>query len=139
RMMSVEDLAGAILPYMQSAGLIGASPYDDDRAYLLDVTALIRERLVLLKDAPEMTSFFYRDDFDYDEKGARKHLAKDTTPALLNSVIERLSTIDNWNIENIESAVREGGASQGQEGGGVIHPVRMAVTGRTFGPGLFEL
>jgi glutamyl-tRNA synthetase len=139
RLMTVNELSDAILPYMQSAGLVSECPTEEERAHLLKVTALIRERLVLLKDAPEMTSFFYRDDFDYEEKGARKHLAKDTTPALLNSVIERLSAIDTWNVESTEAAVREAGASQGQEGGGVIHPVRMAVTGRTFGPGLFEL
>jgi glutamyl-tRNA synthetase len=139
RMSSVEELADLILPYMQSAGFVTEHPTDGERAYLLKVTALIRERLVLLKDAPEMTSFFYQDDFGYDEKGARKHLAKDTTPALLKSVIERLSAIEQWNVESIDAAVREAGTEQGQEGGGVIHPVRMSVTGRTFGPGLFEL
>lgn len=139
RMMSVEQLAEMVLPYMQSAGFVSEYPSDEERAYLLKVTALIQERLVLLNEAPERTSFFYLDDFDYEEKGARKHLAKDTTPALLKSVVDSLSVLSDWNTDSVEAAVREAGARVGIEGGGVIHPVRMAITGRTFGPGLFEL
>ncbi|MGB9620195.1 MAG: glutamate--tRNA ligase, partial [Armatimonadota bacterium] len=51
----------------------------------------------------------------------------------------RLKLVDPWTVEAIEQAVREAGASLGMEGGQVIHPVRMALTGRTFGPGLFDL
>ena len=139
RMMSVEDLADRILPFLQAAGYVGKPPSGDEIGYLRRVTALIQERLVLLRDAPDLVSYFYRDDFDYDERGACKYLAKDTTPALLNAVIERLEAAEPWSVESIETAVREAGASLGQEGGQVIHPVRMAITGRTFGPGLFDL
>ena len=103
-----------------------------------EVTALIQERLVTLADAPDMASFFYKCDFDYDEKGAKKYLAKESTPALLKAVMEKLSGVE-WTPASIESAVREAGSEMGMEGGQVIHPVRMAITGRTFGPGLFEL
>lgn len=139
RMMSVDDLAELVLPRMQEAGHIGTTPSPADRDYLLRVTELIRERLVLLKDAPDMVSYFYSDDFEYEEKGYRKHLAKETTPAVLKAVSERLSDLAVWNLESIEAAVRAAGSDSGAEGGAVIHPVRMAVTGRTFGPGLFEL
>ena len=139
RMLSVDDLAELIMPRLQEAGYVSGSPTPEERDYLLRVTALIRERLVLPKDAPDMVSYFYSDDFEYDEKGYRKYLAKETTPALLNAVIERLSASPDWNLDTIESAVRTAGADMGAEGGAVIHPVRIAVTGRTHGPGLFEL
>lgn len=57
----------------------------------------------------------------------------------MNAIIERLSAVQDWTVESIEAAIREVGASLGMEGGAVIHPIRMAVTGRTWGPGLFEL
>jgi len=139
RMMSVEDLADRLLPFLQAADYVSKSPRADEMDYLRRVTALVRDRLVLLKNAPDAVSFFYRDDFEYEEKGAKKHLAKDTTPALLNAVIERLQAVELWDTESLDAAVREAGASMGCEGGAVIHPVRMAITGRTFGPGLFEL
>jgi glutamyl-tRNA synthetase len=139
RMLSVEALADMILPRLQAVCYIGDSPTDKDLAYLRRVTALIRDRLVLLKDAPEMVSFFYRDDFGYDEKGAAKYLAKDTAPALLKAIIDRLAGADPWAVETIEAAMRGVADELGTGAGHVIHPARMAITGRTWGPGLFEL
>ncbi len=139
RMMTPEELAEVVLPRLQQAGYVTEQATDTEREYLVQVSALIRERLVLLKDVQDSVSFFYMDDFDYDEKGKRKYLAKDTTPALLNSVIERIEQLQDWTVSSIEEAVRDAGAAVGLEGGQVIHPIRMAVTGRTFGPGLFEL
>ena len=139
RMLGVKELAEMILPRLQNAGYVSDSPSDSEREYLLAVTALIHDRMVVLSEAPDLVSFFYSDDFDYEEKGIKKHLAKDSTPALLNAVIEQLSKVDNWQLESINAAVREAGASVEMEGGKVIHPVRMSITGRTWGPGLFEL
>lgn len=139
RMMDPGELAELLLPRLQRAGYIGENPSGEERCYLLAVTALIKDRIVVLNDAPDAASFFYIDDFEYEEKGYNKHLAKDSTPDLLNSVIGMLELLSEWTVESVEAAVREAGAEQGQEGGKVIHPVRMAITGRTFGPGLFEL
>lgn len=139
RMMSVEDLANLILPRLQAVGYITESPTDAEIAYLHKVTALIQDRLVLLKEAPEMVSFFYSDELVYDEKGAAKHLAKETTPAILNAVIGKLTGLENWNVEAIEAAMRGVAEDLGVGAGQVIHPTRMSVTGRTWGPGLFEL
>lgn len=138
RMMSVEELSGLILPWLQKVGYISESPSAEEMDYLHRVTALIRERLVLLKDAPEMVAFFYSDEFAYDEKGARKYLAKDTAPALLNAISEKLAGVE-WTVEGIEAAMRSIADELELKPGDVIHPTRMAVTGRTIGPGLFEL
>lgn len=139
RMMSVEDLAALIMPRLQAVGYISEAPTDDEIEYLRRVTGLIQDRLVLLKEAPEMVAYFYSDEFDYDEKGARKHLAKDTTPAILKAIIGKLSGIENWSIEAIEAGMRGVAEELGAKPADVIHPTRMAVTGRTWGPGLFEL
>lgn len=139
RMMSADELAGLILPRFQAAEYVSGAPSDDEMNYLQKVTGLIQDRIVKLSEATEHASFFYVDDFEYDEKGKSKWLAKDSTPALLNAVIERLEATDHWTVENINSAVRQAGLSLEMEGGKVIHPIRMAVTGRTWGPGLFEL
>ncbi len=139
RMLGVDELANMILPRLQAAGYVSESPNDTDMDYLRRVTALIQDRLVLLKDAPDLVSYFYTDDFSYEEKGAAKHLAKDTAPALLNAIVDKLASVQNWNTESIEAAIR-GVADEREIGAGqVIHPTRMAITGRTWGPGLFEL
>ncbi|MEN6357805.1 MAG: glutamate--tRNA ligase [Armatimonadota bacterium] len=139
RMMSIDELASMILPRLQAAGYVSGPPTEDEMAYLKSVTALIQDRLVTLADAVDMVSFFYVDDFGYDEKGAKKHLMKEGVPSALKSVSEKLVGVQTWDVEYIGTAIREGGAEHSLEGGRIIHPVRMAVTGRTWGPGLFEL
>jgi len=139
RMMSVDELAGKILPWLRSAGYVSSSPSDEEMDYLLKVTALIQNRIVLLKDAVDAASFFYFDDFEYEDKGVRKYLAKDTAPELLKAISGKLADIEIWNIESIEAAVRTVAEERGLKAGDVIHPTRMAITGRTWGPGLFEL
>lgn len=139
RMTPVEDLAEMILPRLQAAGYVSENPSVEEIDYLRKVTALIRERLVLLKDAPDTVSFFYSDDFEYEEKGAKKYLAKETTPGLLKSISGKLSGLESWTVQSIEAAIRAVAEENNVGAGEVIHPTRMAVTGRTFGPGLFEL
>ncbi|NLN75663.1 MAG: glutamate--tRNA ligase [Armatimonadetes bacterium] len=139
RMLAVEQLADMIQPRLQQAGYIGDSLAGDDISYLLRVTALIQDRLVLLNEAADMVSYFYSDEFEYDEKGARKHLAKDTTPAILKAVISKLSDVNSWTVGDIESAMRAVADDLAVKAADIIHPTRMAVTGRTWGPGLFEL
>ncbi len=139
RLLSVDDLAGRLIPFLKEAGYIGDPPTPSDLEYLKRIVPLIQPRLVLLKDAPDMMLYFYRDDFDYEEKGARKYLIKENSPQLLEVVAEKLGSLHEWSCTTIERAVREGGISLNMEGGQVIHPVRVAITGRTVGPGLFEL
>ncbi|MFQ3549486.1 MAG: glutamate--tRNA ligase [Armatimonadota bacterium] len=139
RMMKVEKLAEAILPWLQSAGYVSENPSSDEIEYLNKVTALIQDRIVLLKEAPNLVCFFYTDDFEYEEKGIKKQLIKENVDKLLNLASDKIENIDDWTVQSIESAVREAGYSLGLEGGRVIHPIRMAITGRTWGPGLFEL
>ena len=139
RMMSVEELADLILPRLQAAGYASESPTQDERRYLLEVTALIHDRLVVLGEAPDRVSFFYSDDFDYEEKGVKKSFKQDTAPALLKALIENVNGVSEWALEPIEAAVRGAAAGLGLKEGQAIHTARLAITGRTWGPGLFEL
>lgn len=139
RMKSVEELADLILPRLQTAGYLSESPSKDEIDYLRKVTVLIKERLVLLKDAPDMVSYFFMDDFEYEEKGVRKYLAKDTTPVLLKSVIDKLTGLSEWTVEILGESLKSVAEEHEVKTGEVIHPTRMAITGRTYGPGLFEL
>ena len=139
RMMSIDELADLILPRLQSAGYVSESPTEDERRYLLEVMALIQERLVVLGEAPDRVSFFYSDEFDYEEKGVKKSFRQDTACALLKALIENVTTVSEWDLEPIESAVRQAAAGLGLKDGQAIHTTRLAITGRTWGPGLFEL
>ena len=138
RAKRVEDLADEILPYLQRAGFVPESPDSAQMSYMRAVAALIQVRIKLLSEAPEASSFFFGDSCEYDGKAVEKWLAKPGARALLDAVAGKLEGLGTWTVEALETAVREAGAELGVEGGKVVHPIRVAITGRTFGPGLFE-
>lgn len=135
RTCEMDRLVELLAPYLRKAGTIidGA-----DMSYVRQVVALVHERLRLLSDAPEACAFFFADVLGYDPKAVSKWFKHDHVPTLLNVAADQLQALAEWNVETIDSAVRAAGASVGIEGGQVIHPIRVAATGRTVGPGLFE-
>lgn len=139
RMMPLDDLAYMLKPRLQAAGFVSAEPTADELAYLLAVTGLIQDRMIKLCDAPDLVRFFYTEDTEWDEKGLTKWLAKDITTEILSKVAASLEKVEEWVEPNIDSAVRSIPEEMDIKPMEVIHRVRMAVTHRTWGPGLFEL
>jgi glutamyl-tRNA synthetase len=131
-------LVALTLPYVQRAGLLGESPNDDEMDYTRKVIKLIQERMRILSEAPAACRFFFVEELEYDAKAASKWFTRSHVAALLSLIADKLQELDDWSIESIDQSVRSSGADNGVEGGQVIHPVRVAVTGTTVGPGLFE-
>ena len=91
-----------------------------------------------LAEVPEATEFFFRDEPVYDQRAVQKWLAREDTPPLLRAVAAALRGIEPWSEENLEATVRTTAEAAGVGAGELIHRIRAATTGRTFGPGLFE-
>jgi glutamyl-tRNA synthetase len=96
-------------------------------------------RTKFLGDMPENCKYFFTDDYDTDPKAVEKRLAKDGVKAILLDLVERFSKVDGsqWLAPNLEALVKE--LSQGNGMGPWVHPIRVAVSGRMEGPGLFEM
>jgi glutamyl-tRNA synthetase len=65
-------------------------------------------------------------------------LEQDEVGNILGQLVERLRQIDDWNEENIEKVVREVAEELNLKGKQIIHPVRVALSGKTVGPSLFQ-
>jgi glutamyl-tRNA synthetase len=139
RALSVEALAELAIPVLVEAGLIGRTPAGMDRGKVREVLSLTQERVKLLSELPDMTRYFFTADFEYDPKAESKWLTKPETGDTLRGLIAALDSIPELTHESLEEAVRELAEQAGLSAAKVIHPCRVAVTGRTFGPGLFEL
>ncbi len=138
RQLSREELVERVLPYLQQAGLVGQEPTDEELAYVTQVLALEQERLKTLTEAPALTDFFFQEELAYDEAAVNKWLRRPSAAGVLDEVISGLETLTDWNLEGVERVVRGVIESRGVKPGEVIHPTRVAATGRTVGPGLFE-
>ncbi|MGZ5440206.1 MAG: glutamate--tRNA ligase, partial [Candidatus Aminicenantales bacterium] len=121
--------------YLYAAGIPTA---DFSDAYLAKVLDLYKVRAKTLSEFPAMIDCFFRDDFADDEEG-RKHLENPESREYLRILADRLAGITDFSHATIEVVFREFAEERGIKPGPIIHPARMAVSGKTKGAGLFEM
>lgn len=119
----------------KAAAVYGAATHDE--AWWDYLVAQIQPRTKFLKDIPENVACFLTDDFAFDEKAVEKRLAKDGVKDLLLDLVARFEAVENWQAPVLEDVVKA--LSQGNGMGPWVHPIRVAVSGRGEGIGLFEM
>jgi glutamyl-tRNA synthetase len=139
--LSPEEFAGATRDALRTAGLWDDAYEGARRGWFLEVLALIQPRAKTLTAIPLEGRFFFdpSDELDYDRDGVKKHLSGDAIVPALRALAPRWAALPDWTTGALESELRALAAAFGLTGGKLIHPVRLAVTGRTASPGLFEV
>ena len=117
---------------VNEAGMTIPEGYDTD--YLVDQLQI---RTKFLNDIPAACRCFFSDEFEMDEKAVEKRLKKEGVKALLVDLVERFKNAPDWKAPALENLVKE--LSQGNGMGPWVHPIRVAVSGRGEGIGLFEM
>ncbi len=105
-----------------------------------DVPFLVEQLQVRTKfwnDIPGNCAYFFTEDYEFDPKAVEKRLAKPEVPALLEDLANRFEALEPFTAAAGEEMVK--GLSQGNGMGPWVHPIRVAVSGRMEGPGLFEM
>jgi glutamyl-tRNA synthetase len=82
--------------------------------------------------------FFFREIASYDEKGMKKHWSKPQAKKILLDLAELLEKTEPFSEEAIEAGCNEYAQREGIKLGDLVHPARLALTGRTVSPGLFK-
>lgn len=131
-----EKLSDELVPLLEAKGYINKDNFN--RSYLLELVKLFQARLPRLNDFVDWADFFFLDEPAMDEQAVKKYLASDLSKEL-KLFATRLDSLADFNIVNIEGAFRELVAELGIEAKKLIHPIRVALTGKTIGPGLFEV
>lgn len=136
-----EEFAAAARDALQTAGLWDVAYIGPRRDWFRRVMALLQPRTKTLSALPVDGRFFFdpSDDLDYDRAGVKRHLGGDATIAALRALSVRWAALPEWTTGSLESGLRDVADQHGLVGGTLIHAVRLAVTGRTASPGLFEV
>ncbi|MDQ2690690.1 MAG: glutamate--tRNA ligase [Chloroflexota bacterium] len=133
RLLTVEDLARRIKPYFIEAGL----EVDDNT--LLQVTPLIRERLVTLDDCLTFAAFFFKETVEpAAEDLVAKGLDSKQSADVAGKAFEILAALPQLTPQMAEPPMREFVESSGLNAGQVFGILRVAVTGQKISPPLFE-
>src|SRR5262249_46935139 len=109
-----------------------------DGAWQERMVETLRERAQTLAGLLEPARFYLDDEIALDEAAAAQHLTPAAVP-LLESLLTRLETTDDWRQERLEALFRSVAEESGQKLGALAQPVRVALTGRTTSPGIFEV
>ncbi len=135
RLKPLSELAALIAKRLIAKGWLSA---DYDRAWMERIAVLVRERLTVLEDVEEEHSFFFVEPPLYQEEAVAQFLLQDGVAKRLLTLKARLSRLDGFSVEEVEAATRSLAAEEGILPKQLIHPVRVAVTGRAVSPPLFE-
>ncbi|MEA3310762.1 MAG: glutamate--tRNA ligase [candidate division WOR-3 bacterium] len=139
RSLGTEQLLAAFKDWLEFQKISLPSEYSSPE-FLSRALPLIAERSRTLAEVYEGLLPYVSDELTYDEEGLNKHFRKDPEGAKerLNLYREKLEALPEFNKETAEVVLRELVEELGIKAGLIIHPVRVAVTGRTVGPPLFD-
>ena len=134
RAMDDAKLAGLIIDALKKENLLKE---EFDRNWIGNIVRLFKERLRTVYDFIDAADYFFKEIIEYDPDGIKKFFNKDTKPAL-EKLITKLETATVFDVQSIETVIRSLADELGVKAAKIIHPVRLAVTGKTAGAGLFE-
>ena len=104
---------------------------------LVEVIKLLRERNRTLMELAESARYIFSDEFEYDPKGVEKFFTQESLP-LLRGLMAELAQLNEFTVARIEEVTRGYLKREGRKLSEIAQTCRVALTGRTEGPGLFE-
>ena len=136
--MPVADLRAILRPLFDEAGLGGESLVQDSAAFER-LIELLRPRAKRLTDFVEQARPLVTTVVAYEQEAVDKHLGGADLPGHIAALTDTLAQTQPFNEAQVEAAVRGTASARGIKAGALIHATRVAVTGRTTSPGLFEV
>jgi glutamyl-tRNA synthetase len=131
-----EKLTEEVIPVLIEKGYIQKDNFD--RVYVFSLVKLFQARLQTLVDFPDWADFFFLKEPRIDPQAEAKFLSADLSKEF-KLFTQRLNALKEFDIASIEGTFREMVKELNIEAKTLIHPIRVALTGKTIGPGLFEV
>ncbi len=139
RRLPDENLLMKVKPVLIQQGMLTEERAAAEKEWLARVMGLLKERCRSVFDFATQGQYFFREDFTYDPEAAKKNLQDKIAEPRLEALAEKLAPVKSFTAQEIETAVRALSEELGVKAALLIHPARVALTGVTVGPGLFDL
>ena len=132
-----EDLAQSLEPLLVATGVL-AKDHVFNMQEIAQVIPCLKGRAKTLIEMAEKSAFFFRKQVEFDEKARSKFLTDEVKP-LLEKVINGLSALDDFSSDKIESLFKKTVEEESLKLGKLAQPVRVALTGTTVSPGIYDV
>jgi glutamyl-tRNA synthetase len=135
--IKVRDMAALtdmLIPLLKEEGRIGEV---FDRKWLENVVSLYKSRMSTLREFIERADYLFVRDFQISAEARASGLNVNLSGEF-GLLAERLKKAENFDPATTEKIFRDLVTELGIKSGDLVHPVRVALTGHSIGPGLFE-
>lgn len=136
REMAPADLTARLEEYLKDTDLAGL-PGSGGRPTVAELVPMVQEKMKTLNDFVELTGFFFL-PLEYEEIAMKKLRSDELAPNVLRDAVEILKEIKPYDVEGIEEALRAAAERMEIKLGKYLQPIRIAVSGKTVTPGMFE-
>jgi len=127
------DLVDPLMPFLKERGI-----EIETGDYATNVIETLQPRSKTLADMADAAMFYYLDDIVFEEKAARKFL-KSAAQDPLRLLVEKMKAVTEYSQKNLEDVFKAVMDETGLKLGKIAQPVRVALTGKTASPGIFEI
>jgi len=139
-MIPLEELEPRVTPAIVTARLATEEELVERRDWYLRLLDLLRVRSRTIDDIVRQAGPYFLEDIEYDPAAVAKNWQDPAeASSLLRATRETLATVRNWTSGDLEAALRSLAESRGVAAGKVFQPLRVALTGLTVSPGIFEM
>ena len=135
RRLPADEFRQRALPFLTDAG-IDMSGFDDD--YIDAAFETCKEKVKQMTELPDFCAFYFREVTEMDEEHAAKHLIPDNKPHV-EKLVEMMTALESFDADSIQAGFRQVAEDVGVKMGVLVHPIRLACTGKKVGPSLFHL
>jgi len=130
--LSLEAFATAAKPFVEQAGMAIPNNY-------LAVIAAVKDKVRLISDIPPMIDFILNEGFVYDPEAVTKVRGNAGAAKLLESLATAFGEVADWSADAAKAALSDTAAAAGTKPGQLMFPLRVALSGRAYGPDLGDL
>jgi glutamyl-tRNA synthetase len=124
---------------LRSAGLLDGRLTPELEEYVRKVVEVLGERIKTGSDTLVYGDFFFTPQVSYEPVAAERYLKTADVADLLAGLRDRVVAASAFGVADAETVLRSYAADRGVAAREIVHPTRVALTGKTAGPGLFEL
>ncbi|HWC89136.1 MAG TPA: glutamate--tRNA ligase [Pirellulales bacterium] len=136
--LPLDEKVERTLAFLVRAGLISEPVSGDVRQKLARIVQAAGDRIKVSGDILAYADFFFTDNFSYEPDALDKRLRKPGAAELLEKFRDRMKTVEPFEIGPLEAAMHDFLAAENIKIGDIIHALRVAVTGKSVGPGIYD-
>ena len=140
RTLPLAELIPLVRAELEASGLWRDEFETTERAWFEKTLDAIRQRFFTLKDFSGQGRAYFADEFEFDDAAVAKNLKKEPRlKELLPALADKIETVEPFNVETAEAALRAFADEAGVKAGLLINAARTALTGQAVGPSMFEV